>query len=125
MARWQALLAKLPPLLINDQGQLKEWANPKKGEKNNHRHLMHLYGAFESQQFSEENDPRLFEAARVALRNRIAASDGDDTHGFMHTGLAAAGLGLGELAFARVEELAKHRSIWPNMVNRLTMPALK
>ena len=117
VVRWQALLAKLPPLLVNDQGQLKEWANPNQGEKNNHRHLMHLYGAFESQQFSEENDPRLFEAARVALRNRIAASNEDATHGFMHTGLAAAGLGLGDLAFARVEELAKRRSIWPNMVN--------
>lgn len=42
VVRWQALLAKLPPLLVNGQGQLKEWANPNQGEKNNHRHLMHL-----------------------------------------------------------------------------------
>ena len=67
VTRWKAMLAKLPPLLINDQGQLKEWSNPTQGEKNNHRHLMHLYGAFESGQFSEEADPKLFAAARVAL----------------------------------------------------------
>lgn len=117
VTRWKALLAKLPPLLINEQGQLKEWSNPTQGEQNDHRHLMHLYGAFESGQFSEEADPKLFEAARVALHNRVAASTEDATHGFMHTGLAAASLGLGDLAFARVELMAKHRSIYPSMVD--------
>ena len=116
VARWKALLAKLPPLLINEEGHLKEWANPTQGEKNDHRHLMHLYGAFESGQFGEEADPILFEAARVALHNRVAASTEDATHGFMHTGLAAVGLGLGDLAFARVELMAKHRSVYPSLV---------
>ena len=117
VARWKAILAKMPPLLINEQGQLKEWSNPKQGEKNNHRHLMHLYGAFESQQFSEEADPKLFEAAKVALANRVRESREEATHGFMHTGLAAAGLGEGDLAFARVEELAKRRSIYPSFLD--------
>ena len=119
VTRWKALLAKLPPLLINSEGQLQEWSNHDPGnvEKNNHRHLMHLYGAFESEQFSPEADPALFQAARVALRNRVNASTEDATHGFMHTGLAAAGLGLGDLAFARVELLAKHRSIYPSLVD--------
>jgi hypothetical protein len=117
VARWKAMLAKLPPLLINREGQLKEWSNPAQGEQNNHRHLMHLYGLFESQQFSEESDPKLFAAARVALLNRVKASTEDATHGYMHTGLAAAGLGMGDLAFARIEELAKHRSIYPSLVD--------
>ena len=117
VTRWKALRAKLPPLLINDEGQLKEWSNPTQGEKNNHRHLMHLYGAFQSGQFTEESDPKLFAAARVALQNRVSASTEDATHGYMHTALAATGLGMGNLAFARVEEMAKHRSIFPNMVD--------
>jgi hypothetical protein len=117
VARWKALLAKLPPLLINSQGQLKEWSNPTQGEQNNHRHLMHLYGAFESEMFSEEADPRIFAAARVALINRVNASTEDAAHGFMHTGLAAAGLGMGNLAYARVEQLAKRRSIYPSMID--------
>ena len=116
-AHWKVLLSKLPPLLINDEGQLKEWSNPTQGEKNNHRHLMHLYGAFQSGQFSEESDPKLFAAAVVALNNRVSASTEDATHGYMHTGLAAVGLGLGNLAFERVEEMAKRRSIFPNMVD--------
>ncbi len=117
VARWKAMLAKLPPLLINNEGQLKEWSNPAQGERNDHRHLMHLYGAFESGQFSEEADPKVFAAARVALQNRVDASREDATHGFMHTALAATGLGMGDLAFARVEELATHRSIYPSMVD--------
>ncbi|MEI7911352.1 MAG: glycoside hydrolase N-terminal domain-containing protein [Verrucomicrobiota bacterium] len=117
VVKWKAMLAKLPPLLINQEGQLKEWSNPTQGEHNDHRHLMHLYGAFESERFSEEADPKLFEAAKVALQNRVSASREDATHGFMHTGLAAAGLGMGDMAFARIEELAKHRSIYPSMVD--------
>jgi alpha-L-fucosidase 2 len=115
--RWKAMLAKMPPLLINSQGQLKEWSNPTQGEKNNHRHLMHLYGAFESGQFTPEADPVLFAAARVALTNRVNASTEDATHGFMHTALAATGLGMGDLAYSRVEQLAKRRSIFLNMVD--------
>ena len=116
VVRWKALLAKLPPLLINKEGQLKEWSNPSQGEQNNHRHLMHLYGAFDGEQFSEQADPKLFAAAKVALLNRVKASREDATHGYMHTGLAAASLGMGDLAFARIEEMAKHRSIYPNMI---------
>ena len=115
--RWKAMLAKMPPLLINSEGQLKEWSNPTQGEHNNHRHLMHLYGAFESQQFTEEADPKLFAAARVALMNRVNQSTEDATHGHMHMALAAASLGLGDVAFARMSLLAKHRSIYLNMVD--------
>ena len=117
VARWKAMLAKLPPLLINEEGQLKEWSNPTQGENNDHRHLMHLYGAFECVQFREEDDPKLYAAAKVALINRVNASKEDATHGFMHTALAAAGLGMGDVAFARIEEMAKHRSIYPSMVD--------
>ncbi|HEX8296157.1 MAG TPA: glycoside hydrolase N-terminal domain-containing protein [Chthoniobacteraceae bacterium] len=117
VARWKAMLAKLPPLLINDRGQLKEWSNPKQGENNNHRHLMHLYGAFQSEQFTEEADPRIFAAARVALENRVRETSEGAIHGYMHTGLAAVGLGMGDLAYQRVEMLAKKRAIFPNMVD--------
>lgn len=115
--RWKALLAKLPPLLINDHGQLKEWSNPNQGENNNHRHLMHLYGAFDGQQFSEDADPKLFAAAKVALINRLKASTEDATHGHMHMALAGAELGMGDMAYARLEMLATHRSMYPNMVD--------
>jgi alpha-L-fucosidase 2 len=114
--RWEDLLAKLPPYLINAQGQLKEWAVPNKGENNNHRHLMHLYGAFEWPEFSEEADATLFAAAKVALLNRIAGCKERATHGHMHMGLAATGLGLGNEAYGRLEIMATLRSMYPSMV---------
>jgi hypothetical protein len=115
--KWKMMIKKLPPLLINSEGQLKEWSNQKQAERNNHRHLMHLYGAFECQQFSEEANPKLYSAAKIALLNRVKATREDATHGFMQTGLAAANLKMGDLAFARIEMLAKLRSIYPNMVD--------
>lgn len=114
--RWKEMLAKLPPYLINDEGQLKEWAIPTKGENNNHRHLMHLYGAFESQEFSEEADAKLFQAARVALNNRLRAAKETATHGRMHMGLSAASLGMGNEAYGRLLLMATDRSMYPSMV---------
>jgi alpha-L-fucosidase 2 len=114
--RWKEMLAKLPPYLINDQGQLKEWAIPNKGENNNHRHLMHLYGAFEWPEFSEEADAKLFAAAKVALLNRIAGCKERSTHGRMHMGLAATHLGMGDEAYGRLEIMATLRSMYPSMV---------
>ncbi len=114
--RWKELLAKLPPYLINEQGQLKEWAIPNRGENNNHRHLMHLYGAFESQEFSEDANPRLFQAARVALQNRLAAAKETATHGRMHMGLAATTLGMANEAYGRLKLMATDRSMYPSMV---------
>lgn len=114
--RWRELLRKLPPCLVNAEGQLKEWSTPDKGENNNHRHLMHLYGAFESQEFSEEADPALFQAARVALRNRLQSTRETSAHGYMHTGLAATALGMPEEAYARLRTMATGRSMYASLV---------
>ena len=114
--RWQGLLAKLPPYLINEEGQLKEWSTPGKGENNNHRHLMHLYGAFESQEFSEEADPKLYQAARVALLNRLRFAKETSTHGYMHCGLSAVQLGMPEEAYSRLQIMATGRSMYASLV---------
>lgn len=114
--RWKGMLLKLPPYLINTEGQLKEWSTPDKGENNNHRHLMHLYGAFESQEFSEEADPKLFQAARVALNNRLQGAKETATHGRMHMGLAATSLGMGNEAYGRLRLMATDRSMYPSMI---------
>ena len=114
--RWKAMLAKLPPYLINDEGQLKEWSTPNKGENNNHRHLMHLYGAFESDEFSEEADPKIFQAARVALLNRLKFARETSTHGYMHCGLSATGLGMGNEAYGRLQAMATGRSMYPSLL---------
>lgn len=116
VARWRAMLEKLPPYLINEEGQLQEWSTPGKAENNNHRHLMHLYGAFESDEFNEEADPKLYEAARVALRNRLKFAKETSAHGYMHSGLAATALNMPEEAYGRLKVLATERSMYPSLV---------
>ena len=41
--RWQGILDKLPPYLVLPDGELQEWSTPGVLNKNNHRHLSHLY----------------------------------------------------------------------------------
>ena len=132
VARWKEMLTKMHPLMINAQGQLKEWSDPDHPDHNAHRHLMHLYSAFESQQFSEEENPKMWAAERVALINRVTATTEQATHGYMQTGLAAASLGMGDIAFRRIELMVTgslqtppekrangpiKSSIYPNMVD--------
>lgn len=38
MRKWKAMLAKMPPYLINQEGALQEWASPEKGESYDHHH---------------------------------------------------------------------------------------
>ena len=40
--KWKAMLAKLPPYLLEPDGTLKEWAWPTLGERYVHRHISHL-----------------------------------------------------------------------------------
>lgn len=43
LSHWKALLNRLPPYLINEDGALKEWAHPDLADNYNHRHVSHLY----------------------------------------------------------------------------------
>ena len=46
VTKWKAMLAKLPPYLLEPDGTLKEWAWPTLEEHYTHRHVSHLYGAW-------------------------------------------------------------------------------
>jgi len=43
--RWEAMLARMPPYLVELDGTLKEWAWPTLQERYAHRHVSHLYGS--------------------------------------------------------------------------------
>jgi alpha-L-fucosidase 2 len=88
--RWQAMLAKLPPYLLDTDGALKEWAWPTLEENQDHRHVSHLYGAWPADEFTPDTTPELARAASIASRKR--AQGNDSAHGILHRGLAAARL---------------------------------
>jgi alpha-L-fucosidase 2 len=70
VAKWKAMLAKMPPCLIEPDGTLKEWAWPTLTERYAHRHVSHLYGAWPGDDIDPDRTPQLARAAVIANRRR-------------------------------------------------------
>jgi len=116
VARWKAMLAKMPPCRVNEQGELSEWALPGHREHYGHRHHAHLYPVFQSHEFTPEETPELWEAAKAALRKKIDSSGEQSSFGRMQAGLAAAYLGMAEEAFGRLAIMAVRKSMYPSLI---------
>jgi len=69
--KWKAMVAKLPPYLLEPDGGLKEWAWPSLGERYVHRHVSHLYGAWPGDEIDPDRTPQLAKAVMIADRHRI------------------------------------------------------
>ena len=70
LPKWRAMLAKMPPYLVEPDGTLKEWAWPTLQEHYNHRHISHLYGAWPGDEIDPDRTPQLALAAEIAGRRR-------------------------------------------------------
>ena len=70
VSKWKAMLAKMPPYLVEPDGTLKEWAWPTLQEHYNHRHVSHLYGAWPGDEIDPDRTPQLARAAEIADRRR-------------------------------------------------------
>jgi alpha-L-fucosidase 2 len=88
--KWQAILAKLPPYVLDTDGALKEWAWPSLEENQDHRHVSHLYGVWPADEITPDQTPVLARAAWLAARKR--AQGNASAHGMLHRSLAAARL---------------------------------
>jgi alpha-L-fucosidase 2 len=100
VARWRALLGRLPDYQLNDDGALAEWAwppdGPPVGDTYDHRHVSHLYPVWPLREIGPDTTPRLAAAALRALELRGA--ENGSAHGLLHRALAAARLRDGTLA---------------------------
>jgi alpha-L-fucosidase 2 len=70
--RWRKMLAKLPDYMINKEGIVKEWSDPRFEDNYGHRHLSHLYPVFPGMEITAERKPELMEAFRKALDRKVA-----------------------------------------------------
>jgi alpha-L-fucosidase 2 len=70
VTKWKAMLAKIPPYLIEPDGTLKEWAWPTLQEHYSHRHISHLYGAWPGDEIDPDRTPQLARSAEIANRRR-------------------------------------------------------
>jgi len=68
--KWKAMLAKIPPYMLEPDGTLKEWAWPTLQERYIHRHVSHLYGVWPGDDIDPDRTPQLARAAGIAARRR-------------------------------------------------------
>lgn len=71
---FRALLEKIPPYQINNDGAVKEWMHPDLADNYHHRHLSHIYPVFPGTEVTEHAAPALFEAFRKAVTLRKLGS---------------------------------------------------
>lgn len=85
VSKWQNLLDKLPPILLDDTGAIKEWSTYQFEENNEHRHLSHLYCVWPLDE--TQSNQQLKNAAIQAIKNR--ASENNASHALVHRTLIA------------------------------------
>ena len=70
------LKARLTPYKIGKYGQVQEWQEDWDKEKNSHRHLSHLWGAYPGDQVSPYTDKTIFQGVHKSLVGRGDAARG-------------------------------------------------
>jgi alpha-L-fucosidase 2 len=122
--KWQAILSKLPPYYLDNDGALKEWAWPSLEENQDHRHVSHLYGVWPADEIIPDQTPELARAAWLAARKR--AQGNASAHGILHRGLAAARLKDSWLFNFDLKQILEQGYVNPSMTtnhNPYTIPS--
>ncbi|GAA1829540.1 glycosyl hydrolase family 95 catalytic domain-containing protein [Agromyces salentinus] len=114
IARWTALLSQLPDYRINDDHSLAEWSWPGLADRNNHRHVQHLYGAWPLHEVNPEERPDLMHAARHALIRR--GDENRSAHGSLHRALASARLKDGEGVSSNLRKILGENMVWRSLM---------
>ncbi|MCL7380486.1 glycoside hydrolase N-terminal domain-containing protein [Streptomyces sp. 35G-GA-8] len=114
VARWTALLAKLPDYSVNGDGALAEWSWPGLNDRYNHRHVQHLYGAWPLHEINPEQKPDLVFAARKALRLR--GDENHSAHGSLHRALAWSRLKDGAGVYDNIRKILARNMVWRSLV---------
>ena len=108
VARWQAMLGKLPAYEVNEDGALREWLHPAFRDNYHHRHQSHLYPLFPGIEITRETHPQLFEACRVAVEKRLVIGLTSQSGWSMaHMANTYARLGEGDRALECIEILTR------------------
>jgi alpha-L-fucosidase 2 len=111
--KWKAILAKLPPYLLEPDGTLKEWAWPTLGERYVHRHISHLYGIWPGDEIDPDRTPQLAKAALMADRRRIPERLA--AHGRCHRALVGARLKDSYLVDSELRQLIEEGYVGPTL----------
>ena len=102
---FRALLGKIPPYMLNEDGAVKEWMHPDIKDNYHHRHLSHIYPVFPGTEVTAYSQPALFEAFKKAVRLRkLGAQSG---WSLAHMASIYARMGEGDKAVECLDIMAK------------------
>jgi alpha-L-fucosidase 2 len=68
---WQAMLERIPPYQLTEDGAVREWMHPYYEENDHHRHESHVYPVFPGTEVTRHNDPVLFGAFIRSIEKRL------------------------------------------------------
>ena len=111
--KWKAMLAKLPPYLLEPDGALKEWAWPTLEERYVHRHVSHLYGAWPGDEIDPDRTPQLAKAVLIADRHRIPERLAG--HGLCHRALVGTRLKDSYMVDSELRQLIETGWVGPTL----------
>ncbi|MER5710290.1 glycoside hydrolase N-terminal domain-containing protein [Streptomyces sp. NPDC002122] len=114
VARWTALLDRLPDYTVNGDGALAEWSWPGLNDRYDHRHVQHLYGAWPLHEINPEDAPDLVRSARKALRMR--GDENHSAHGSLHRALAWSRLKDGAGVYYNIRKVLGSNMVWRSLV---------
>ena len=121
---WESFLSKLPDYVINQKGELSEWAWPGVEENYNQRHHSHLLPLYQLCEFDRDEDPVMWKAARLAfeaktehfLHNYKNPDSKHITHGIINQAQCAARVGQGDIVYEVLARLATDNYIYPGFM---------
>lgn len=97
IGKWQNMLDRLPPYKLNEEGAVKEWQHPAFTDRQDHRHLSHLYPVFPGREITHDSDPELFRGFERAVRQRRLGAQSGWSLAHMASVYARLGDGAGAL----------------------------
>lgn len=114
VARWKALLARIPAYRINGDGALAEWSWPTLTDRYDHRHVHHLYGAWPLHEINPEEKPELVRPALRALELR--GDQNISAHGSLHRALAGARLKDGGKVYDNLRKIIGNNMVFKSLM---------
>jgi alpha-L-fucosidase 2 len=107
--RWKKQLADMPEYQVNEDGAICEWMHPDFEDNYEHRHQSHIYPVFPGTEVTEESNPEIYEACRVAIEKRLVIGLQSQTGWSMaHMANVYARLGDGERAMDALNILSSN-----------------
>lgn len=124
ISKWEKMLGKMPGYLVNEKGELQEWAYPGTEENYNQRHHSHLLPLYQFCEFDRERDPELWNAAAKAFEAKergflLNEKDPDSnhiTHGLMNQAQCAARLGRADVVYEVLSRLVTRQYVFPSFM---------